>query len=82
MLIVITPEIHRKLEEIGFEKDEIDAISFIHELKIGNYSDNITDLVKKGLSSNVRKQISDRIKELSWEMGERNFRSREELYDR
>ena len=64
MLIVITPEIHRKLEEIGFEKDEIDAISFIHELKIGKYSDNISELVKKRLSLNVRKQISDRIKEL------------------
>jgi hypothetical protein len=82
MLIAITPEIYMKLEEIGFEKDEIRAIGFIHELKIGRYSEDISELVKRGISLNIRKEISDRIKELSWEMGEKNFGNREELYDR
>lgn len=82
MLIAIRPEIHRKLEEIGFEKDEINAIGLIHELKIGKYSDDITELVKKGLSLNIQKNFSYKIKELGWEMGEKSFGNREELYDR
>ncbi len=82
MLTVITPELHKKLEKIGFEKDEINAIEFIHELRIGKYSADITDLVKKGVSVNIRKELLDKIKELSWEMGEKTFTNREDLYDR
>jgi hypothetical protein len=82
MLETITPEIHKKLEEIGFEEDEINAIKIIHELKIGNYPVDIQELINKVMAEKIREELLGKVEELSWEMGKRKFISREELYDR
>jgi len=82
MLETITPEIRDKLRKIGFEKDEIGAIETIHELKIGKYPVDINEVLNKSLQAKVREGLLDKIDELSWEMGERSFGTREELYDR
>lgn len=82
MLETITPEIRNKLGKIGFEKDEIRAIEVIHELKIGKYPIDINEIVNRAVSANAREELLNRIDDLSWEMGERNFKSREDIYDR
>lgn len=82
MLETITPEIRDKLGEMGFEKDEIGAIEIIHELKIGKYPVDISELLNRSFSAKIREGLLDKIDELDWEMGERNFGSRGELYDR
>ena len=43
---------------------------------------DISEVVNKAVSLKVREELLDKIDELSWEMGERNFGTREELYDR
>lgn len=82
MLETITPEIHKKLEEIGFEEDEINAIKIIHELKIRKYPVDIQELINKAMAEKIREELLGKVEELSWEMGKRKFISREELYDR
>ncbi|MCP4349497.1 MAG: hypothetical protein GY795_28785 [Desulfobacterales bacterium] len=82
MIETINTEIRGRLEEIGFEKDEISVIEIIHELKTGKYPVNINEVVNRAISEEIREGLLDKIDELSWEMGERNFSGREELYDR
>ena len=81
MLETITDAIHRKLEEIGFEEDEISAIKIIHELKTGKYHVDIQELINKAVTENIREELLNKVEELSWEMGKRKFISREEIYD-
>ena len=58
MLQTITPEICSKLGEIGFEKDEINTIQIIHELKTRAYSIDIKKLINKAAFENLSKGIS------------------------
>ncbi|QTA80778.1 Uncharacterized protein dnl_30910 [Desulfonema limicola] len=83
MIESINTEVRSKLEEIGFEKDEISAIAIIHELKIGKYPVDINEFLNKTVSKKIRDELLEKkIDELSWEMGEKNFSGREEIYDR
>ena len=47
MLQIITPEICNKLEEIGFEEDEINTIQMVHELKTRTYLIDIRKLINQ-----------------------------------
>lgn len=82
MIKTITPKDYKRLEEIGFEKDEISAIEIIHELKSWKYPIDINELINKTVSEKIRDELLYKIEEMSWEMGTRTFARREELYDR
>jgi hypothetical protein len=45
MIKTITPEICKKLEEIGFDDGEINTIGIIHELNTREYSIDIKKLI-------------------------------------
>ncbi len=63
---LITPEIHQKLEEIGFEQDEIDAIRIIHELKTGKYVFDMKKLINKIAFQNLSNGITDTFERNKW----------------
>ena len=81
MLETITYEVRNKLEDIGFEKDEIYAFEIIHELKKKKYLFNIEKVVHNVVLDNYQTGLINKINELSWEMGREKI-NREELYDR
>jgi len=66
MLQTITPDICSKLGEIGFEKDEIDTIQIIHELKTRAYSIDIKKLINKAAFENLSKGIAGTFEKNRW----------------
>ncbi len=73
MLETITPDVHKKLEEIGFEKDEINMIRIVHELKSRAYSIDIRKLINQVAFEHLSKGIS--------EVFERNMWNEDDFYE-
>lgn len=67
MLSKITPEIHKKLEEIGFGEDEINMIRIVHELKSRSYSIDIQDLIRRAAFENLAEGIAQTFDQNQWE---------------
>lgn len=67
MLSKITPDIHKKLEEIGFGEDEINMIQIVHELKSRSYSIDIQELIRKAAFENLAEGVSRRFEESGWD---------------
>ena len=57
MLETITSEVVDKLEEIGFEQDEINVIQILHELKNRTYPVGIKKLINQAAFENLSKGI-------------------------
>jgi hypothetical protein len=66
MLQTITPEICNKLGEIGFEKDEINTIQIIHELKTRSYPVDIKELINQAAFKNLSKGITETFEKNRW----------------
>lgn len=62
----ITPEIYSKLGEIGFDKDEINTIQIVHELKSRSYSIDIKKLIHQGAFENLSKGIAETFEKNQW----------------
>ena len=71
MLQIITPEICNKLEEIGFNEDEISTIQMVHELKTRTYSLDIRKLINQAAFRNLSEGISETFEKNRW--SEENF---------
>ena len=71
MLQTITPEICSKLGEIGFDKDEINTIQIVHELKSRRYSIDIKKLINQAAFENLSKGIAEAFEKNKW--SEENF---------
>ncbi len=82
MVEQITPEIRSKLGEIGFSNEEISAIELLHELKAGKYAIDIKEILNMAISEKATETILHKLDELSWNMGEKYYNNREDLYDR
>ncbi len=59
MIETITPQIFSKLEEIGFEEDEISTIQIVHELKNRTYQIDIKKLINQITFENLSKGIAE-----------------------
>ncbi len=66
MLEKITAEMLDKLEEIGFEKDEINTIQIVHELKTRTYKINIKELINQVAFEKLSKGISETFEKNDW----------------
>ncbi len=66
MLRTITPEICNKLQEIGFDKDEISTIQMIHELKTRTYSVDIRKLINQVAFRNLSEGITETFEKNRW----------------
>ena len=66
MLKTITPEIHKELERIGFEENEISTFQMIHELKTREYSIDIKELINKSAFYNLSKGIAETFEKNNW----------------
>ncbi len=66
MLQAITPEICNKLGELGFEKDEINTIQIIHELKTRSYPVDIKKLINQAAFENLSKGIAETFEKNRW----------------
>lgn len=66
MLEIITPEIIGKLEQIGFEQEEINTIQIIHELKSRTYSVDIKKLIHQAAFENLSKGIAETFEKNRW----------------
>jgi hypothetical protein len=71
MLQTITPEICKKLEKIGFQKDEINTIQLVHQLKTGLYSIDIKKLINRVAFENLSKGVAETFEKNEW--SEENF---------
>ncbi|MBW1615347.1 MAG: hypothetical protein JRJ49_02200 [Deltaproteobacteria bacterium] len=71
MLQTITPEICKKLEKIGFQKDEINTIQLVHQLKTGLYSIDIKKLINRVAFENLSKGVAETFEKNQW--SEENF---------
>lgn len=63
---MITPDIQKKLEEIGFKPDEINTLSMIHELSTRQYPFDIKKLIHQIAAENLSKEIARRFEEKQW----------------
>lgn len=66
MLETITPEVHEKLEKIGFKKDEINTIQIVHELKTRKYSIDIKKLINQVAFEKLSKGIAETFDKNKW----------------
>lgn len=66
MLETITPEIRSKLEEIGFDEDEINTIQVFHELKTRNHSIDIIKLINQVAFEKLSKGIAKAFEKNNW----------------
>uniref|UniRef100_UPI004055AF21 hypothetical protein n=1 Tax=Candidatus Electrothrix sp. TaxID=2170559 RepID=UPI004055AF21 len=62
----ITPDIYSKLGEIGFDKDEINIIQIVHELKSRSYSIDIKKLIHQVAFENLSKGIVETFEKNQW----------------
>jgi len=63
---MITPEIYKKLEEIGFEEYEISTFQMIHELKTRKYEFDIKNLINRIAFQNLSEGISETFENNKW----------------
>ncbi|MGE0083181.1 MAG: PIN domain-containing protein [Desulfococcaceae bacterium] len=68
---MITPEIYKKLEEIGFEEYEISTFQMIHELKTRKYEFDIKQLINRIAFDNLSEGIAETFENNKWT--EENF---------
>ena len=66
MIETITPQILNKLEEIGFEEDEISTIQIVHELKNRTYQIDIKKLINQITFENLSKGIAETFEKNKW----------------
>ncbi|MCP4107703.1 MAG: hypothetical protein GY749_19515 [Desulfobacteraceae bacterium] len=66
MIETITPQILSKLEEIGFEEDEISTIQIVHELKSRTYPIDIKKLINQAAFENLSKGIAETFEKKKW----------------
>lgn len=66
MIETITPQILSKLEEIGFEEDEITTIQIVHELKSRTYSFDMKKLINQIAFENLSKGIAETFEKNRW----------------
>jgi len=66
MIETITPQILDKLEEIGFEKDEISTIQIVHELKSRTYPIDIKKLINQVTFANLSEGIAETFERNKW----------------
>jgi aryl carrier-like protein len=67
MFSKITPEIQKKLEEIGFGEDEINMIRIVHDLKSRSYTIDLQDLIRRAAFENLSEGISQTFDENQWD---------------
>ncbi|MCI5147860.1 MAG: hypothetical protein D3916_00345 [Candidatus Electrothrix sp. MAN1_4] len=60
------PEMYSKLGEIGFDKDEINTIQIVHELKNRSYSIDIKKLIHQVAFENLSKGIAKTFEKNQW----------------
>ncbi|MCR4344950.1 MAG: hypothetical protein NUV44_09325 [Candidatus Scalindua sp.] len=66
MIKTITPEICKKLEEIGFDDEEINMIEIVHELKTRKYSIDVKKLINQTAFEKLSKGIGETFKKENW----------------
>ncbi|KHE91455.1 MAG: hypothetical protein K8F52_14755 [Candidatus Scalindua rubra] len=66
MIKTITPEICKKLEEIGFDDGEINTIGIIHELNTREYSIDIKKLINQVAFEKLSKGIGETFVKGKW----------------
>jgi len=66
MLQTITPEVCSKLDEIGFEEDDINTIQKLHELKKRTYSVDIKKLINQLAFKHLTVGISETFEKNGW----------------
>jgi hypothetical protein len=66
MIETITPQILSKLEEIGFEEDEISIIQMVHELKSRTYPVDIKKLINRIAFENLSGGIAGTFERNKW----------------
>lgn len=66
MVETITPRILSKLEEIGFEQDEITTIQIVHELKNRTYPVDIKKLINQITFENLSRGIAETFENNKW----------------
>jgi len=66
MLTAITPQILNKLEEIGFEENEISIFQMIHELKAREYRIDIKKLINRIAFQNLSEGIAGTFEKNKW----------------
>lgn len=66
MIEMITPQILDKLEEIGFEEDEINTIQIVHELKSRTYPVDIKKLINQFAFGNLSEGIAETFEKNEW----------------
>jgi len=71
MIKTITPEICKKLEEIGFDDEEINMIEIIHELKTRKYPIDVKKLINQIAFEKLTKGIGGTFKKENW--GDEDF---------
>jgi hypothetical protein len=71
MIKTITPEICKKLEEIGFDDEEINTIGIIHELNTREYSIDVKKLVNQIAFEKLSKGIGETFEKEKW--GDEDF---------
>lgn len=66
MLKMLTPEVCKKLEEIGFREDEISTIQIVHELKNRAYPIDIKKLINQVALKNLSEGIAKTFEKNRW----------------
>jgi hypothetical protein len=66
MIKPVTPELYKKLEEIGFEEDEINTIQIVHELKTRTYSIDIMKLINQIAFNYLSRGITEIFEQRQW----------------
>lgn len=66
MIKTITPEICKKLEEIGFDDVEINMIELIHELKNRKYPFDVKKLINQTAFEKLAKGIGETFEKKNW----------------
>jgi hypothetical protein len=66
MLGTITPEIHKQLEEIGFNENEISTFQLIHELNTREYQFDIKQLINKIAFRNLSEGVAETFEKNKW----------------
>lgn len=66
MLKALTPQILHKLEEIGFEENEISVFQMLHELKARKYGIDIKKLINRVAFRNLSEGIAETFEKNKW----------------
>nr|VFJ68396.1 MAG: hypothetical protein BECKDK2373C_GA0170839_11834 [Candidatus Kentron sp. DK]VFJ68762.1 MAG: hypothetical protein BECKDK2373B_GA0170837_12223 [Candidatus Kentron sp. DK] len=66
MLQTITPEICGKLQEIGFDEDEIGTIRMVHELKTRPHPIDVRELINQAAFRGLSAGIAETFEENGW----------------